>query len=278
MATPINNHYVLITGASEGFGKALALECAARGRNLVLVALPTPELYYLGIFIEKNYQVDVITIEADLSDIEECVKVYEAVIEKRIQLNILINNAGIGGTHFFEERNARDYFRQIQLNVAAPTILARLFLPMLKSNGPAHILNVSSLASFFCLPKKQVYSATKSYLLAFSRSLRKELKQSNIHVSVLCPGGMNTTPSLTLANRTGTWLSQWSIMDPEVVAEFAMDRMFRNKEVIIPGQLNRFFLALDKMLPHIIKEKLIAIQMRKFIPIPAIHVNPTQLI
>ena len=149
---------------------------------------------------------------------------------------------------------------------------------MLKSNGPAHILNVSSLASFFCLPKKQVYSATKSYLLAFSRSLRKELKQSNIHVSVLCPGGMNTTPSLTLANRTGTWLSQWSIMDPEVVAEFAMDRMFRNKEVIIPGQLNRFFLALDKMLPHIIKEKLIAIQMRKFIPIPAIHINPTQLI
>jgi len=278
MATPINNHYVLITGASEGFGKALALECAARGRNLVLVALPTPELYYLGIFIEKNYQVDVITIEADLSDIEECVKVYEAVIAKKIQLNILINNAGIGGTHFFEERNARDYFRQIQLNVAAPTILARLFLPMLKSNGPAHILNVSSLASFFCLPKKQVYSATKSYLLAFSRSLRKELKQSNIHVSVLCPGGMNTTPSLTLANRTGTWLSQWSIMDPEVVAEFAMDRMFRNKEVIIPGQLNRFFLALDKMLPHIIKEKLIAIQMRKFIPIPAIHVNPTQLI
>ena len=278
MATPINNHYVLITGASEGFGKALALECAARGRNLVLVALPTPELYYLGIFIEKNYQVDVITIEADLSDIEECVKVYEAVIAKKIQLNILINNAGIGGTHFFEERNARDYFRQIQLNVAAPTILARLFLPMLKSNGPAHILNVSSLASFFCLPKKQVYSATKSYLLAFSRSLRKELKQSNIHVSVLCPGGMNTTPSLTLANRTCTWLSQWSIMDPEVVAEFAMDRMFRNKEVIIPGQLNRFFLALDKMLPHIIKEKLIAIQMRKFIPIPAIHVNPTQLI
>jgi short-subunit dehydrogenase len=278
MATPINNHYVLITGASEGFGKALALECAARGRNLVLVALPTPELYYLGVFIEKNYQVDVITIEADLSDIEECVKVYEAVIEKRIQLNILINNAGIGGTHFFEERNARDYFRQIQLNVAAPTILARLFLPMLKSNGPAHILNVSSLASFFCLPKKQVYSATKSYLLAFSRSLRKELKHSNIHVSVLCPGGMNTTPSLTLANRTGTWLSQWSIMDPEVVAEFAMDRLFRNKEVIIPGQLNRFFLALDKMLPHIIKEKLIAIQMKKFIPIPAIHVNPTQLI
>jgi short-subunit dehydrogenase len=278
MATPINNHYVLITGASEGFGKALALECAARGRNLVLVALPTPELYYLGVFIQKNYQVDVITIEADLSDIEECVKVYEAVIEKRIQLNILINNAGIGGTHFFEDRNARDYFRQIQLNVAAPTILARLFLPMLKSNGPAHILNVSSLASFFCLPKKQVYSATKSYLLAFSRSLRKELKHSNIHVSVLCPGGMNTTPSLTLANRTGTWLSQWSIMDPEVVAEFAMDRLFRNKEVIIPGQLNRFFLALDKMLPHIIKEKLIAIQMRKFIPIPAIQVNPTQLI
>jgi short-subunit dehydrogenase len=278
MVSPNNDHYVLITGASEGFGKALALECAARGRNLVLVALPTPELYHLEIFIERNYKVNVISIEADLSDIEQCVKVYEVVIEKRIQLNILINNAGIGGTHFFEERNARDYFRQIQLNVAAPTILARLFLPMLKTNGPSHILNVSSLASFFSMPKKQVYGATKSYLLAFSRSLRKELKHNNIHVSVLCPGGMNTTPSLTLANRTGTWLSQWSIMDPEVVAAFAMHRMFQHQEVIIPGLWNRFFLALDKILPHALKEKLIDLQMRKFVPVAAIQTHPNQLI
>jgi short-subunit dehydrogenase len=113
-----------------------------------------------------------------------------------------------------------------------------------------------------------VYAATKSYLFAFSRSLRRELRKSNVRISVLCPGGMNTTPALTLSNRTGTWLSQWSIMDPERVAAFAINQMLGNKEVIIPGKWNRFFLAIDKMLPKIIKERLIDLQMKTHTPRP----------
>ena len=274
MRKEINKPYVLITGASEGFGKALALECAKRKRNLVLVALPGAELHYLSVFIERNFHVDVVFIEADLCNVDDCVKVYEAIKERELAVNILINNAGIGGTHYFEERNVRDYHRQIQLNVTAPTILTRLFLEILKASGPSHILNVSSLASFFCLPKKQVYAATKSYLLTFSKSLRRELKNCNIRVSALCPGGMNTTPILTLSNRTGTWLSQWSIMDPESVASLAIDELLQNKEVIIPGKWNRVFLAFDKMLPRWIKEKLIDLQMRKYVSQQALQLVP----
>jgi short-subunit dehydrogenase len=269
MKNKINNQFVLITGASEGFGKALALECARRNRNLVMVALPGVELHHLADFIEKNFCVQVVCIEADLSKMEDCIKVYETVTSQQLQINILINNAGIGGTHLFEDRNVIDYHRQIQLNVTAPTVLTRLFLDNLKANGPSHVLNVSSLASFFCLPKKQVYAATKSYLLAFSRSLRRELRKSNVRVSVLCPGGMNTTPALTLSNRTGTWLSQWSIMDPEQVALLAIDEMINNKGVIIPGKWNRLFLAIDRMLPKMIKEKLIDLQMSSYAPKPA---------
>jgi len=265
------NAFVLITGASEGFGKSLALEFAKRDKNLVLVALPGAELHHLRAFIIRNYNVDVVCIEADLSKLEDCVKIYEEVTTRQLHINTLINNAGIGGTHLFEERNVGEYHRQIQLNVTAPTVLTRLLLDNLRANGPSHILNVSSLASFFCLPGKQVYAATKSYLFAFSRSLRLELKNSNVRVSVLCPGGMNTTPALTLSNKTGTWISQWSIMDPEDVAALAIDQMIENKEVIIPGKWNRFFLAIDRMLPKVIKEKLIELQMKTYSTRPALQ-------
>lgn len=256
--------FALITGASDGFGKSLALECAQRKHNLILVALPGAELYHLAGFITRNFSVEVVCIEADLSKLDDCVKVYDQISQQHLQINILINNAGIGGTHFFEEKDVIDYHRQIQLNVTAPTVLTRLFLDNLKANAPSHVLNVSSLASFFYLPKKQVYAGTKSYLLAFSRSLRRELRRSNIRVSVLCPGGMNTTPALTISNKTGTWLSQWSIMNPEQVASFAIDEMMGNKEVIIPGKWNRLFLAFDRLLPKILKEKLIDLQMKSY--------------
>jgi len=256
--------FALITGASDGFGKSLALDCARRKHNLILVALPGAELYHLAGFITRNFNVEVVCIEADLSNLDDCLKVHNHILQHELQVNILINNAGIGGTHFFEEKDVIDYHKQIQLNVTAPTVLTRLLLDNLKANAPSHVLNVSSLASFFCLPKKQVYAGTKSYLLAFSRSLRQELRRSNIRVSVLCPGGMNTTPTLTLANKTGTWLSQWSIMNPEQVASLAINEMMDNKEVIIPGKWNRFFLAIDRLLPKIIKEKLIDLQMRSY--------------
>src|SRR6187551_3824696 len=92
------NTYTLITGASEGFGKALAFECAAKKMNLILVALPGPELYHLANYIKRNYEVDVVPIEKDLSKEEDCMTLFEEVSALRLRVNMLINNAGIGST------------------------------------------------------------------------------------------------------------------------------------------------------------------------------------
>jgi len=152
-----NKNYVLITGASEGFGKALALECAGREMNLILVALPGSGLDNLADYIRKNFDVKVVCFEHDLSLKEECYSLFNEVKERMLPVKILINNAGMGGTHFFEERNTEYYYKQIELNVVAPTLLSHLFLEMLEENNPAFFLNVSSLAGFFFLHKKQVY-------------------------------------------------------------------------------------------------------------------------
>ncbi len=248
------DYYTLITGASEGLGKALALECARRNMNLILVALPGPELYALANLIKGNYSVRVICIGKDLCRNESCMELYSEVTSLDIPVNMLINNAGIGSTELFEEGSIALYEKQIRLNVLATTLITRLFLTTLRRSNHSYILNVGSMASFFYLPKKQVYGATKSFIYFFSKSLRKELKETNVHVSVLCPGGMNTNLPLTLMNKTGNYLSRLSVMNPEEVVPFAIDGLLKRKEVIIPGKLNKFFMLLDKVLPEAIKK------------------------
>lgn len=265
-----NNSYTLITGASEGFGKSLALECAQRKMNLILVALPGEELQQLGQFIESEFSVKTVCLAHDLTVKEECQLLLKEVTEKKLSVNMLINNAGIGGTHFFKERDAAFYQKQIELNVTAPTLLIYLFLKILQDNSPSYILNVSSLAGFFCMPMKQVYGGTKSYLLSFSKSLHLELKPKNIFVSTVCPGGMNTTLAQVLQNRSLAGISRWSVMNPEEVARITINKMMQKKEIIIPGYWNRFFLLLNRLLPGTLKEWILLLRMKKTLtkPIP----------
>jgi len=260
------NMYALITGASEGLGKAMAIECARRKMNLILVALPGPELHSLADFISRKYFVGVLCIEKDLSSESACMELFNEVDALDLRVNMLINNAGIGSTVSFDEGSIHLFEKQIRLNVMATTLITWLFIDMLKSNSPSYILNVGSMASFFCLPKKPVYGATKSFIYSFSKTLRKELKKDKINVSVLCPGGMNSNPAVTLMARTGNLLTRLSIMNPEEVAPIAINGLLKKKELIIPGWWNRIFLVWDKLLPGFIKEILTAKTMKKLDP------------
>ena len=249
-----NNIYTLITGASEGLGKAMAMECASRNMNLILVALPGPEIFFVAEFIKRNYAVEVIGIEKDLCKDESCAELFSEVAAMNVEVNMLINNAGIGSTMFFGEGSASLYERQIKLNVLATTMVTYFFLPMLKRNDKAYIMNVGSIASFFCLPKKNVYGATKSFIYNFTRSLRKELRKDRIYVSVLCPGAMNTNVPITLMCKTASYIARLSVMEPEKVVPLALDGLLNNKEVIIPGRLNRILLLMDILFPAFIKK------------------------
>lgn len=262
-----NEIYTLITGASDGFGKALALQCASLKMNVILVALPGPELPYLISFIQNNFGVKAVCFQKDLSEEKGCHELFYEVKQQGLLVNVLINNAGIGNTDFFEERETDFYQKQIRLNVTAPTILTRLFLDDLKKTARSYILNISSLASFFYLPKKQVYGATKSYLVAFSKSLRRELEKDNISVSVACPGGMNTNLQVSLLNRTGNWFTRISITNPEEIAPMVIKNMLKGKELIIPGLVSKFFLFLDKFLPANIKNAFTAKAIQKLKPV-----------
>lgn len=258
------NYYTLITGASKGFGKAMAIECSKRQMNTVLVSLPNSGLNELTDILKKTYNVSVLPIEMDLSLTENCYSLFEQVDKEQIAIKYFINNAGLLSRGFFQDLDINYILTQIKLNVCTPTLLIKLFLNNLKQNAPSGIMNVGSMASYFYLPKKQVYGGTKAYLLSFSKSLRRELKPDNISVSIVCPGGLNTTPSLTYQNRTGSWGSRMSIMNPEDAAKLAIDGMLKGKEVIVPGIVNKFYMLLNSILPKAVKDKITSSEMNKF--------------
>lgn len=258
------NLYTLITGASEGFGRALAIECASRKMNLILVALPDSKLHILAETLIQKYAIDVIAIEKDLSVEENCTMLYKQIEELNLPVNMLINNVGISSTMFFSEGSIDFYQKQVKLNVVATTLLTSLFLDMLKTNKPSHILNVGSLSCFFYLAKKQVYGATKSYIYSFSKSLRGELSDEGVNVSVICPGGMNTNETIIQTNKANNWLARQSIMDPEDVAPIAIKGLLNRKEIIIPGLMNKLFLLIDKLLPSFLIKMIANNHVNKF--------------
>jgi hypothetical protein len=137
-------------------------------------------------------------------------------------------------------------------------------LDNLKESAPASILNISSMAGFFALPKKQVYGGTKAYMTSFSKSLGKELKKDNISVTAICPGGLNTSTRICYQNRIMDWISQESVLNPEKAAKIAIDAMLRKRGVVVPGFVNKCFMVLDKLLPDFIKDSLANSEIKKF--------------
>jgi short-subunit dehydrogenase len=260
----MGKYYTLITGASQGFGKAMALEFARREMNLVLVALPNSGLKELSVFIERNFNIDALCLEEDLSITESYYSIADYIKVNNIHIKYLVNNAGVLSRGFFDELNDQFILKQIEVNVTAPTLLISLLLKNLKENAPAGILNISSMAGFFALPKKQVYGGTKAYLLSFSKSLRKELKKDKISVTTICPGGLNTTTRLCYQNRIVGLITQKSTLEPEEAAKIAIDGMLHHKNVIIPGFVNKCFMVLDKLLPEFVKDKLTNREINKF--------------
>jgi uncharacterized protein len=254
--------YTLITGASEGLGKAMALECAERKRNIILVSLPCIELFHLASYIRHKYKVRVCEFELDLAKESNRFSLYRTVRANNLSIDMLINNAGIGGTGYFQSGNYEVWQRQIDLNITAVVHLTHLFLPDLKKHPKSYLLNISSLCVFFYPPQKQVYGATKSFIYFFSKSLRTELKKDGVTVTVLCPGAVNTSPVLFLLNHGDSWITRNACMDPQQVASIAINGLMKGKARIIPGRWSLAFYYLDKILPARLKKWLITNKMK----------------
>jgi short-subunit dehydrogenase len=248
----LDNCNALITGASAGIGREFARQLAGRARTLVLVARREQRLNELRDELPKtNTQLSVHVRAVDLcekSQIDELVRWLE---QNKIDIDFLINNAGVGDTGPFATSPPRRNHEMLQVNIVALTTLTRALLPRMISRKRGGILNVSSSAGFLPIPEFNVYAATKAYVTSFSESLRAEVRGAGVTVTALCPGPVHTEFG-DAAKRPGT--------EPETGPEFvyvsvektacdALTAVEANRPLVIPGFVMKLGMFLVRITP-----------------------------
>ena len=245
-----SNHYTLITGASQGIGKAFAMECASRGQNILLVALPESPLHETAEEIEQQYGVMANILAIDLTESAAPENVFQWCLENNYRVNFLINNAGLAGTHVFEEDSTDHIDKMLLLNLRAFVLLTKYFIPMLKEEGPSHILNIASLSAFYAIPFKAVYSASKSFMVQLSKALRSELQYSGISVSVVCPNGVDTNMGTSERIKAHGLMGRLTQISATDLARYTIKKVYQGKKVIVPKAINRILLQIKKGIPE----------------------------
>jgi short-subunit dehydrogenase len=179
---------VIITGASLGVGRATVEHFHRDGANVVLVARRAEPLQAAAAALDPER---VLTVPADVADNAALARVIEATLERFGNIDGLVNNAGAHARGKLATREAGELSNMIDINLRAPIVLSRMVLPHLRERG-GFIVNVASLAGKVPLDGAATYSATKFGLRAFSLALAEELRGSNVTVSVVSPGPIDT--------------------------------------------------------------------------------------
>jgi short-subunit dehydrogenase len=243
--------YALIAGGSKGIGLAIAHALAKRHFNLVLVARHRDKLEEAKQLLETKYKITVLIFQTDLTKTEAADEVVSFCMANNLPVNMLCNVAGIGGANDYLSIPLTDTRYMIHLNVESVTALTHQMLPVLKNNNPAYILNVASMAGFAPIPVKNIYSATKSAVIFFSRALRSQLKNTNISVSCLCPGPVFTKPEIKndTIEKMG-WFGKQMAVPPAKVGEIAVHHTLKKGFIIVPGLLPKIISFFVRVLPN----------------------------
>lgn len=231
----------LITGASSGIGRDMARILSKMGYELILVARRKERLEEL----KKELGTPVQVIALDLKVRSNCYKLYDKVKNKKI--DVLINNAGFGLFGEFSKTDLDTELDMIDLNIVQYHILTKLFLQDFVKRDRGFILNVCSSAGFMAGPRMATYYATKNYVVSLTSAIYEELKKdgSNVSVSLLCPGPVNT--EFNKVARVHFSIKGLESMD---VARYAIKKMFDEKLIIIPGLKMKLGVFFTRFVPR----------------------------
>jgi len=236
----------LITGASSGIGADLARLFARDGYDLVLVARSEGKLHELA----KELGVTSTVIVADLVKPDAAQVIADTLIEKSINIDVLVNNAGVGLAGAFIENDLRTELEMIQVNVVALTQLTKLLLPGMVSRKRGRILNVASTAAFQPGPLMAVYYATKAYVLSFSEAIADELRETPVTVTALCPGPTATGFGSVAGMEETRLFTMRKPMSSAKVAKIGYEAMKRGRRVVVTGMMNRLLVQSVRVSPR----------------------------
>jgi uncharacterized protein len=247
--TTRNSSWVLITGASSGFGAEFTRQYAAKGHPLVLVARRLDRLQKLADSLRQQFRVDVIVEQVDLSDIAAVVQLHERLRDRGIAIDILINNAGHGWQGPFLDGQLDVALAMVQLDVASLTIVTYLFAQDMRTRGCGKILLVASLLAYQGVENFAVYAAAKAYVLRLAEALHRELKPDGITVTALCPG-MSDTGFAQAAQQKITRALKLLMMQPAPVMCAGIRALQARRISVVPGLANKAAVIFTWIMPR----------------------------
>jgi short-subunit dehydrogenase len=245
-----NRPVALVTGASSGIGAALARELARHGHNLVLSARSLAPMDALAEEL-RGLGAAATVIAADLAAPAGAATLVAELRARGIEIEVLVNNAGLGAMGRFERIDAMRDAEMMQVNIVALAELTHALLPAMLARRRGKIMLVASTASFLPCPNMAVYGATKAFVRSFGEALAEELKGSGVTVNVLCPG-TTATNFFAVAGGSLSAVQMQRMMTAEAVAKLGYAGLARGERVTVAGLMNRILAFVATHTPHFI--------------------------
>ena len=248
----LDNCNALITGASAGIGREFARQLASRARSMILAARRDERLIELAQQMQREHPKLVVHIRrVDLGDLGELQAFLEWLDREKLEVDLLINNAGLGDSGPFAQSDPDRNKEMTIVNVATLTLITRHLVPQMIAKHRGAILNVSSSAGFLPIPLSAVYAATKAYVTSFSEALRAELYGAGVSVCALCPGPV-VTEFQQVAKREGVQPNigpQFLVVTVEQVVRDALAALEAYRPLVIPGFAMKLLMLLARLMP-----------------------------
>jgi hypothetical protein len=237
--TNVAGKWALVTGASSGLGVDFARTLAEKGSNLVLVARREERLQEVAAELEREFGVEARAVPFDLAQDQAPRKLYQTVIEKGLEVDILINNAGFGLYGQFLEQDWETEKDMIDLNVQTLVGLTRLFVKDMVKRNFGYVLLVASTGAYQPTPYYAAYSASKSFVLSFGEALNYELKESPVSSTVISPGVTRTEFHEVSGQGRDNPYVRLTTMESSRVARIGIQALLQGKPSVVPGWLNK---------------------------------------
>jgi len=240
--------YVLITGATGGLGRAFVHDAASRGWDLYLTDIPGSPLYELAQEVSRYYNVEVQFCEGDMLTRASRDQFFDKLEDSGYQFHFLINVAGIEFESSFTDLTLSDLRQIMNVNMNGTVELTYLLLKNRAPQETFRILTVSSLSCYYPMPYKAVYSASKRFLYHFFTSVREELRDQDVTITILCPAGIPTKDVVKERIAAQGFMGKLTSMAPNLVALQSINRTLEGKEVYIPGFMNRMLRRISSLI------------------------------
>ena len=251
--------WALITGASAGIGLELAKLLAAGRANLVLTARRIDRLQKLAAELSAKHGIEVEVFAADLAQAGAPAEIWEFTRRKKIEVELLVNNAGFGVFGYIHEIAAARMAEMIQVNCAAVVELTRLYVPAMVERRRGDVLIVASVAGFQAVPFNSAYAATKAFDLIFAEGIAEELAEFGVRVCALCPGSTDTEFQNVARQPDRVFRDAETA---EKVARVGLEGLAAGKSCVISGTKNQLMTAGERLAPRRFVAKMAAKMMR----------------